>query len=502
MKIISAEQTRQLDNYTILNEPIASIDLMERASLTFVQWFVTQFKDQERPIYICCGPGNNGGDGLAIARLLHHKGYSIEVVLCQIGSRFSEDYQVNLKRLPSHDTILIHTLEKGNSFPVFSEKAIFVDALFGSGLNRPVAGYWAEFLEYLNELDTHSLIAVDVPSGLFADQTTESTSLCVDYTFSFELPKLAFFIPENGSRVGEWIVESIGLNSEFIEQLNTVYHFLDQKLAKEWLKPRAKFAHKGTFGHSLLICGSYGKVGAALLAGKACLRSGVGLVSMHVPQCAYTILQLGVPEAMLSIDQGELYFSQIPRLDSYKSVGIGCGLDKQEESRKALFQLLKQIEVPLVIDADALNIIAEEKWHDLIPKNSIITPHPKEFERLFGPSKNGFERIELARIQAKKYQIHIVLKGAHTLVVRPDGNCFFNGTGNPGMATGGSGDALTGVICGLLAQGYLPEKAASMGVFIHGLAGDLAAKEFGQEAMIAGDIVDFLGKAFLVLSTG
>ncbi len=497
MKIITAQQTHELDAYTIKKDDIPSIELMERASKTFVKWFEKQFPDLLMPVFICCGPGNNGGDGLAIARLLHHKGYIVELILFHITDNTSEDYNINLERLPKRDTIAVQTLEKDADFPRIPEGSIVIDAIFGSGLNRPVEGYWEDCLQQLNQLKEVIRVSVDIPSGMFADKHTEGTSFQADYTFSFELPKQGFFFPENFHRVGRWVARSIGLNKDFLEQLPSTSYYVDQAMAQSLLKHRSKFDHKGHYGHALLICGSYGKVGAAVLSGRGCLRSGVGLLSIHAPQCAYNILQTSIPEAMISVDFGTHYFSSLPDLKPYKGIGVGSGLDKQSESRTALRQLLDKTTLPLVIDADALNIIAEEKWHELIPPNSILTPHPKEFERLFGPSNDGFERMELARQQAEKYQIYIILKGAHTMVASPDGNCYFNATGNPGMATGGSGDVLTGVITSLFAQGYDPQTAAILGVFLHGRAGDLAAREIGEEALIAGDIVDYLGRAFL-----
>lgn len=496
MKIISAEQTRALDAHTIDQEPIASIDLMERASATFVNWFVDKFGEPVTPVIIFCGPGNNGGDGLAIARMLHHKGYEVEVVLCQISKNTSDDYQINLGRLPKKDTILIATLEQEAAFPNLPERAIIIDAIFGSGLNRPVEGYWGGLLQYLSQTAQGPKISVDIPSGMFADQPTTGISFQADYTFSFELPKLGFFFAENFHRVGQWQARSIGLDPEFIKDLPSEYFFLDGALAKSLWRPRSKFAHKGHFGHALLICGSYGKIGAAVLATKACLRSGVGLLTTHIPQCGYDIMQTTVPEAMVSVDLGTHYFSSVPDLESYRSIGIGSGLDKQPESRTALRQVLEKKEEELVIDADALNIISKEKWQRLIPPNSILTPHPKEFERLFGPSSNSFERMKLAQQKAQELQVYIILKGAHTLIVCPDGLAFFNSTGNPGMATAGSGDVLTGIVTSLAAQGYSPKEAALLGVYLHGRAGDLAAAEKGTEALIAGDLVDYLGAAF------
>ena len=496
MKIFTAEQIRQLDAYTIENEPIASIDLMERAALAFTYWFTEQFPETGSPIHIFCGPGNNGGDGLAIARMLHHRFYDTTVYRCRIGSSTSEDFDVNLGRLPAHGGVPVHDIEKNGRFPELSQGAILIDGIFGSGLNRPVEGFWAELLEHLNQ-QAATRVAIDIPSGLFADQPTEGATFHADYTFSFETPKVAFFFPENQQRVGSWTARSIGLHPSAIEATPTPYHFANQAFIQPLLKPRSQYDHKGTFGHALLLAGSYGKMGAAVLSSRACLRAGAGLVSVHVPKCGYEIIQASVSEAMANIDRHQFLFSEAPELEGYAAIGIGCGLGQKKVTRKALLGLLKKARQPLVIDADALNILGKhQKWQQYIPKGSILTPHPKEFERLFGKTSNGFERNELQRKKARELGIHIVLKGAHTCIAAPDGTCFFNSTGNPGMATAGSGDVLTGIITGILGQGYAPMEAALLGVFLHGLAGDLAAEELGQEAMIAGDITKKLGAAF------
>jgi len=498
MKIFTAEQIRRLDEYTIQNEPIPSIELMERASLAFTQWFIEQFPDAGRPVCVFCGPGNNGGDGLAIARLLHHRFYAVTIYRCQIGSSTSEDFDDNLQRLPGHGAITVHTIEKNGPMPELRPGSILIDGIFGSGLNRPVEGYWGELLQHLNRQEA-TRVAIDIPSGLFAGQPTAGACIHAHYTFSFEFPKLAFFFPENQDRVGVWQARSIGLHPQAIQEMDTPYQLVDEAFIQPMLKRRYKYDHKGTFGHALLIMGSYGKMGAAVLASRACLRAGAGLASAHVPGCGYEIVQISVPEAMVSIDPHPHFFSAPPELKGYAAIGLGCGLGQKKASRKALLQLLKKAGQPLVIDADALNILGKhQEWQQFIPKGSILTPHPKEFDRLFGKTADSFERNKLQREKAQGLGIHILLKGAHSCLAAPDGRCYFNSTGNPGMATAGSGDVLTGIIAGILAQGYAPLEAALLGMYLHGLAGDLAAGELGQEAMIAGDITDNLGKAFMV----
>lgn len=496
MKIFSAEQIRDLDAHTIENEPIASIDLMERAASVFTDWFCEHYPDEDRPVAVFCGIGNNGGDGLAVARLLHRRFYNVTVFWCKISDKTSPDFQANLNRLPIREAVPVITIEKGDDLPELAPDAILIDAIFGSGLNRPVEGYWAKLMEYLNQ-SSCPIVAIDIPSGLFADQHTDSTTIKAERTLSFQLPKLAFLYPENHQRVGEWACRSIGLAPEFIAQTETSNYYLDQPFICSFLKKRNKYDHKGTYGHALLIMGSYGKVGAALLAARACLRSGAGLTTVHVPKCAFEIVQGQVPEAMLSIDSDDHFFTTLPNLDSYRAIGVGCGLDQQDTTCKALQELLQKSQVPLVIDADALNILGKnQSWQLDLPKNSILTPHPKEFERLFGATANHFERNALQRQKARELGVFIILKGAHTCIASPEGKCYFNSTGNPGMGTGGSGDVLAGFITGLLAQSYTSLEACILGVFLHGLAGDLAAEDVGQEALIAGDIIHYIGKAF------
>ena len=500
MKILLANQIRELDEYTIRHEPIASIDLMERASHVFVNWFTKIFPDRKHPVHVFCGPGNNGGDGLAIARLLSQDHYSVKAYLLEIGQTRSEDCQANLDKLLKKRCCPLLQLITGAPLPELEKGDIVIDAIFGSGLSRPVEGYWANLINHLNQQPT-TRVAVDIPSGMFADESTDGISIHADYSFSFEMPKLGFFFPENEERVGEWSFASIGLHRSFIENESTPFHLTKKEEVQDLLRRRNKFSHKGNFGHALLIAGSQGKIGAAVLSARAIMRSGAGLLTIHSPGCGYSILQTTVPEAMLSTDDNERIVSEVPGdLSKYNAIGIGPGIGTDRVTAKALEEILDQAKVPLVIDADALNIIStNSSLLKKIPQNSILTPHPKEFERLFGKSANGFERNQLQRQVAEKMGVIIVLKGANTAVALPDGTCHFNTTGNPGMATGGSGDVLTGVITGLLAQGYPAPEAAVFGVYLHGLAGDLAALEFGQEAMIANDVIEKLGQAYLAL---
>lgn len=499
MKIFSAEQIRNWDAYTIKHEPISSLDLMDRASLTFVKWFETQFpfKDGQN-IHIVCGTGNNGGDGLAIARLLQQRHYDVKVYIYPLGALKTANFDANLKSLPPWDSIPVQIIKDVFS-PKIPSHDILLDALLGSGLNRPLTGNLEALIKGLNQLDCNK-IAVDIPSGMFSDQYTSGTSFKAHFTFSFEVPKLSFFFPSNQDRLGHWLYQSIGLEESFHERESTPFYFLSREFIQNLFKKRSKFSHKGSYGHALLIMGSYGKIGAALLAAKACLRTGAGLVSLHSPSIAYPIIQSTIPEVMVSIDQGAQYIEQLPDLEKYASIGIGCGLDTKDNSHEVLHQLLIKSDVPLLLDADALNILSlHPEWYKLVPQNTIITPHPKEFKRLFGKSSNDFERLQLQKQQSKTREWIIVLKGAHSSISLPNGDIFFNMTGNPGMATAGSGDVLSGIICALLAQGYPPSDAAILGVYLHGWAGDFAAKAKSQTALIASDLIEFLSPPLVIL---
>ncbi len=502
MKILPIDKIREADAYTIKNEPIPSIDLMERAATQIFKWLIKRV-DSTHPFKVFVGPGNNGGDGLAVARMLKSVDYPVEVYFVKFTDKTSEDFNINLQRLKKSG-ITFTELNPAAVFPEIGEEDIILDAVFGSGLTRPVKGFPGEIIDQINKTDAVK-VAIDIPSGLFADKCSieeENHILRADYTLSFQFPKLAFMMPENDPFVGEWHILDIGLHPDYINQVETDNFYTTKEDVIPLIKQRPKFSHKGTYGHALLIAGSYGKMGAAVLAAEACLRSGVGLLHVHIPKVGYSIMQTALPEAMISLDRYENYFSEVPDLTPYNAAGIGPGLGKEHQSQMALKLLIQEYPGPIVLDADALNILSENPtWLSFLPAGSILTPHPKEFERLAGKWNNDFEKLEMQRKFAQKYNIYLVLKGAHTAVCTPAGKCYFNSTGNPGMATAGSGDVLTGIILGLMAQRYNPAHAAVLGVYLHGLAGDLAASKLSQQGMIAGDIVKFLGKSYKKLIT-
>lgn len=500
MKIPSASQTRILDEITMQKHYDHSHQLMEYASNTFVNWFKENFKEREQMIHIFCGSGNNGGDGLAIARLLHNDFYQVKVYLCALGAS-SPDNSKNQDLLPSTLKTKLLWINEGDEAPKIKNTELVIDAIFGSGINRAVEGYWASLIKHINQSEAE-IISVDMPSGLYTGFADADVCMSANRTFAFEFPKLPFMLPAYAHLVGEWEFKSIGLDKEAISKLACNHFYIDKALAASLLKKRKKFSHKGSYGHALLIMSKYGMVGAALLAGRACLRSGTGLLSLHVPKVGYSIVQSNLPEAIVSIDRHEFNFSTPPAIEKYSAVGIGCGLGQQNMTKTGLRSTLEEVmklSKPLLLDADALNILAsEESLWEFVPPESILTPHPKECERLFGESQGDMQELKHLSKISKKHQIHLILKRANTVIFCPDGEIYFNSTGNPGMATAGSGDVLSGIITGLLAQGYAAKQACILGVYLHGLSADLAVEHFrGEEALIASDIIEFLGNAFL-----
>ncbi len=503
MKILSVDKIRDADAYTIKHEPISSLDLMERASEKLFMW-VCEHVDNKKSIEIFVGLGNNGGDGLALGRMLMNEGYEVSINVLRYSDNITDDFQINYDRLLDLDKHVVKNISSLDEFNAVDENTVIIDAIFGSGLSRPVIGFTGKIINEINKSKS-IVIAIDIPSGLFSDVTSKNNGGAIinaDYTLSFQFPKIAFLVPENDLHVGQWNILDIGLHHDFINSTITSNHYVINEDVVHTLKTRPKFSHKGTFGHALIIAGSFGKMGAAILCSRACLKSGVGLLHTHIPRSGITALQSSTPETMLSIDNDENYFSEVPDLNSFNAIAIGPGIGQSEQTLKALKLLIQNSNSPMVLDADALNILSNNPtWLAFLPQSSILTPHPKEFERIVGGWNNDFECLDKQKALAQKHGIYVVLKGANTSICFPDGQIFFNSTGNPGMATAGSGDVLTGIITGLLASGYSPAVSSVMGVYLHGLAGDLSAVENGMEATTAGDIIENLGKAFLDLKS-
>jgi NAD(P)H-hydrate epimerase len=498
MKIFTSAQVHELDKYTIDNEPIKSIDLMERAAKALTQ-AITDNWNYNTPVIIFAGPGNNGGDALAVARMLIEKDYEVTVYLFNITGHLSEDCLTNKKRLiERRSRALIEVMQEFDP-PQLEKGMLVVDGLFGSGLNKPLAGGFASLVKYINASPAQ-VVSIDVPSGLMTEDNTynvKANIIRADLTLTLQLPKLSFLFPENQQYIGKLKILDIRLSKQGMDKIEANYTFLEEDDVRPRMLKRDPFAHKGSMGNALIIAGSYGMCGASVLATKACLRVGAGKVYAHTPKRNSTILQISVPEAIIQFDREETTFSEAVDTEFFNAVGIGPGLGTSEQTAIAIIAQLRRTQCPIVADADAINILANHRaWLQQLPKGIILTPHPKEFDRLEGRSNDSFERLMKARDLAERIHGYVVLKGHHTSLCLPDGHIIFNSTGNAGMATAGSGDVLTGIITGLLARGYNQENACMIGMYLHGLAGDIAARELGEESVIASDLIQYLPYAF------
>jgi ADP-dependent NAD(P)H-hydrate dehydratase / NAD(P)H-hydrate epimerase len=375
MVILTASQIREWDLFTIEQEPIASIDLMEAAALRGFQW-LQQRGMTPGTFQIFCGKGNNGGDGLAVARMLSRQGSQVSVYILELGQAGTPDFQANLARLHETDSS-IHYIQSKDLFPPLSREATLIDALFGTGLNRPLTGLAADLVGYLNG-GQQTRISLDIPSGLFSDDSSLGNPVIkATHTLSFQCLKFAFLMAENEPYFGMVHVLDIGLLRNYLSQISYGALLLEPDRIREIYRPRRAFAHKGNFGHAALIAGSYGMMGAVVLASKACLRAGVGKLTCHVPACGYEIMQTAVPEAMVKVEPGEDHLGSIGDISRYQAIGMGPGMGIHPGHAKLLDSVFRSYSGPLVLDADALNCIG--KFRELllkIPKNSILTPPP------------------------------------------------------------------------------------------------------------------------------
>lgn len=505
MKLLTSPQIRAWDAYTIEHEPIASIDLMERSATKCIGW-LTGHLLYDADFVVFCGMGNNGGDGLAIARLLARSGKNVSVYILKTADKGSPDFETNRERLKGL-TLQVKEVNNSKDLPAVDEKVVVIDALFGTGLSRPLDELAAELVEYINGLP-NTKIAIDIPSGLPADWMSHNADykniITVDFTLSFQVPKQSFLFPETGKYTGELVILDIELAKDYLSTIESEYHWIDFAEARSIKNRRNRFSHKGTYGHALLIGGSLGKAGAVIMASKACMKAGAGLTTAFIPRCAYTPLQTAVPEVMAETIQKDDLLDVLPNdTAKYTAIGVGPGMGTQITTRDAFDDFLSAADpAKLVLDADALNCLSlnfSERKKIKLPEGCILTPHPKEFDRMFGESKDSLERLQKQVEAAKKHKVYIVLKGTHTSIAVPTGEVYFNSTGNPGMAKGGSGDVLTGLITSLRAQGYNQKDACILGVYLHGLAADLALENESVESLAAMDIIQYLGKAYMSL---
>lgn len=504
MKIFTSAQIHELDKYTIEHDKIKSIDLMERAASELTESILSMWDESSRFV-VFAGPGNNGGDALAVARMLTERHCEVDVYLFNINNSLSSDCHANAERLRKMKNLKsFNEVVQEFDPPTLDTGCIVIDGLFGSGLNKPLSGGFAALVKYINS-STAKVVSIDVPSGMMTEDNTynvRANIIRADVTLTLGSKKLCMFFADNQPKLGKVKVLDIGLSKEYIENTSTQHTVIEAADIKQMLKPRDAFAHKGSMGHALLIAGCYGMAGAAILSSKACLRSGVGKLTIHSPKRNIAIIQTAVPEAIAQMDKEDTYYTQAVDTAEYDAIGIGPGLGQSENTSIALIAQIRSNKTPIVLDADALNMLASHRaWIQQLPHGLILTPHPKELERLIGTtSTDDHERLTHAIDLASMIHGYVLLKGHYSALCTPDGKVIFNSTGNAGMATGGSGDVLTGIITGLLARGYDREEACILGMYLHGLAGDLAARDLGEESLIASDIINYIPKAFLKIS--
>lgn len=498
MKIFTSAQIHELDKYTIEHEPIKSIDLMERAAKAITR-AITDEWSVATPVVVFAGPGNNGGDALAVSRMLLELGYSVEIFLFNISGKLSDDCLTNKKRLLDKKVKTFIEITQEFDPPRLDKDTIVIDGLFGSGLHKPLGGGFASLVKYINSSES-KVISIDIPSGLMTEDNSyniRANIIRADLTLTLGQKKLSFLFPENQQYIGRLKVLDIRLSQEGIQKIESQYTIVEENDIHPLFLKRTPFAHKGNMGNALIIAGSYGMAGAAVLATKACLRSGAGKVTTHTPKQNSVILQISVPEAVIQFDRDETVFSEAVETEDFDALGIGPGLGTSEQTAIAMISQLRRTQCPCVCDADVINILANHRaWMQQLPKGIVFTPHPKELERLEGQCVDSYERLSKAMELAERTQGYVLLKGHHTALCLPDGHVIFNSTGNAGMATAGSGDVLTGIITGLLARGYKQQDACLVGMYLHGLSGDIAAKELGEESLVAGDLVHYLPQAF------
>lgn len=494
MKILTSHQIKEADQYTIENEPISSLDLMARAGHQLCICLLEHIENAEKKEFVIfCGIGNNGGDGLVIAKELQERKFEVKIVIIEFSKNYSPEFKHYLDKITNETNIHPIFLNENNTVFETQGDTVIIDAIFGSGLTRPVSGFVATIINKINDLGKE-IVAIDVPSGLFTDKSnTDNTSAIIKAakTITIQQPKLSFLFPENEQYVGDFDVVDIAIHPHYLNEVQTPYFYTTfHDIRQIVFSKRKKFSHKGTFGHALIIAGSKGKMGAAVLSSKAALKTGSGLVTALVPSVGLAVLQTAVPEVMCIPTTETDYVNELPDLSPFNAIAVGPGLGMEKQTQNTIKLLIQNAQQPLLLDADALNILAENKtWLSFLPAYSVLTPHPKEFERLFGKTSNSEDRLALLIENATKHQLVIVLKGANTAVALPNGEVHFNSSGNPGMATAGSGDVLTGIIAGLLAQGYSATAAAIIGVYLHGFAGDIAQQESHEVTLTASDII-------------
>lgn len=495
MKILNPKQLREVETKTINIQQVDLIDLMERAATAILNWLKARMDLTKSHFTIICGIGNNGGDGLALARLLSEERAGIRVYL-QKNNSYSLDNLTNQGRLKDAK-IPVELYDEQTKFE-FLPNSIIIDAIFGYGLNRPIDKEWEPVIQQINEAQ-NTVVSIDVPSGLFCNKINldQEPVVQAEVTLTFQTPKLSLFLPENEGYVNDFDILDISLDLPSVQSQTSTLNYVSTDYLPYFYRSREKFSHKYDFGSVLVIGGSYGKIGASLLSIKSVLKSGAGLVTVHIPKCGYQIIQTSFPEAMVSTDFSEDKITKFPTdLEKFNTIAIGPGLGTDEKTALALEQFLNEVSLEnknLIIDADGINLLSQNpELIKKLPANTILTPHDKELERLIGKWENSFEKIEKSQKLSQENQLIVISKGAFTQTFLPNGEVYFNSTGNPGMATAGSGDVLTGIIAGHLGKGFNSPDAAIFGTFLHGLSGNAAAEQLGQESLLASDIINYI----------
>ncbi len=499
MLLATGDQIRRADQVMIEELDFPGVLLMEEAGRKAAEFILATHPDHSR-FLVLAGPGNNGGDGFVIARYLMREGKSVEIILSHAPERYTGDAGINLKAL------------NGSGIPVsiwpehpgIDKEEVLIDALLGTGINSQLRG---GILEMVQTFEAHPgpVVAIDMPSGLLADTgKVLSKPIQADYTLTFQLPKVCHAVYPAANYCGVTCIADIGIWDSVIGGLGINRHWMDGEEARKMLKrhPRPVEGHKGTFGHVALIGGSNQYPGAIALSGHAALHAGAGLSTViGTEHCRTAIFGMG-PEVIFRALSGErinrTHLDAVLEWTARSTIGLGPGWSTHPEVKEFFLAFLEKSDRPLVLDADALNLIAAEQCWDSIPPRSVITPHPGEMRRLVQNTSHSDQRLEQAEALAKAKNLIVVLKGAGTVIASPE-KTWVNRSGNSGMGTGGSGDVLTGVITSLLAQGHKPAAAAALGVYLHGLAGDLAAQKFGKNGLTASRIMEHLGPAMVTI---
>lgn len=498
MNIFSNEDLKNIYAHTIKEERVSTMELINRVARG-VSSEITNRWNPDTPVVVFAGPGNNGADALAVAVKLIENGFNPEIYLFNIGGNcLSEDCKRIRDRMTEVPEINFTEIVQTFNMPQLGVNHLVIDGLFGTGLNAPLEGGFRMLVQRINDSGA-SVVSIDIPSGLFTDNNEGQIFrdiIHADLTLAVQSPHRCFFNPYTAELVGEWKTVDIGLSKKAMSSVDLEFYLVEEKDARRHLHKRNPFCSKADLGNIAIVAGSYGMMGAAMLATRGALRSGVGKVTAITPRCGFGIMQQGVPEALFQSDHHDVIITNVVLKNNYDAVAIGPGIGTHDMTVDAVERFIAAAKRPIVVDADALNCIAQRpSMLYNLPVLSILTPHEGEFDRLFGTQKSHEARIAKAREMAASYQIFIILKGRYTAIVRPDRKVFINSSGTPAMATAGSGDVLTGIIAGLLGQGYQPQFASVLGVYIHGLAGEIAEKQCGLYGTTAGDIARNVGLA-------